>query len=114
MPLAATTAESSHNQSTKVPSVTNMRFAYLLCKVRPALFHTQGGVLADAHANVITTAGEAIPGLFASGGAASGISGHGASGYLAGNGLLSAFGMSFLAAESFLAKPSDESIQERA
>ena len=87
---------------------------YIAINVRPALFHTQGGVLADAHANVITTAGEAIPGLFASGGAAAGISGHGASGYLAGNGLLSAFGMSFLAAESFLTEPSDESIQERA
>ena len=35
------------------------------------------------------------------------ICGHGASGYLAGNGLLSAFGMSFLAAESFLTKPAD-------
>jgi fumarate reductase flavoprotein subunit len=62
--------------------------------------------MADEHANVITTTGDVIPGLFASGGAAAGISGHGASGYLAGNGLLSAFGMSFLAAESFISKPS--------
>jgi fumarate reductase flavoprotein subunit len=70
-------------------------------KVRPALFHTQGGVLTDSHANVMTTEGIPIPGLYAAGGAAAGISGHGAAGYLAGNGLLSAFGMSFLAAESF-------------
>ncbi len=78
---------------------------YIAIKVRPALFHTQGGVLANAHANVITPAGDLIPGLFAAGGAAAGISGHGASGYLAGNGLLSAFGMSFLAAESILPQP---------
>ena len=40
-----------------------------------------------------------IPGLYASGGAAAGISGHGASGYLAGNGLLPALGLALLAAE---------------
>jgi len=83
-----------------------LKAPYVAIKVRPALFHTQGGVMADEHANVITTTGDVIPGLFASGGAAAGISGHGASGYLAGNGLLSAFGMSFLAAESFISKPS--------
>jgi len=37
--------------------------------------------------------------LYASGGAAAGISGHGAAGYLAGNGLLPALGLAFLAAE---------------
>ena len=40
-----------------------------------------------------------IPGLYASGGAAAGISGHGAAGYLAGNGLLPALGLALLAAE---------------
>jgi fumarate reductase flavoprotein subunit len=40
-----------------------------------------------------------IAGLYASGGAAMGISGHGASGYLAGNGLLPALGLALLAAE---------------
>ncbi len=43
--------------------------------------------------------GAPIPGLYASGGAAAGISGHGAAGYLAGNGLLPAFGLALLAAE---------------
>ncbi len=57
--------------------------------------------MTDSTSNVVTNTGVAIQGLFAAGGAAAGISGHGASGYLAGNGLLSAFGMSFLAANTF-------------
>ncbi len=61
-----------------------------------ALFHTQGGLLVDGHARVLR--GDApIPGLFAAGGAAVGISGHGAGGYLAGNGLLAACGLGYLA-----------------
>lgn len=67
--------------------------------VRPALFHTQGGLVVDEHARVLTDSGRVIEGLYASGGAAAGISGHGASGYLAGNGLLPAFGLALLAAE---------------
>src|SRR5690606_302898 len=72
---------------------------YAVVKVMPALFHTQGGLVVDEHARVLTTADEPIPGLYASGGAAAGISGHGAAGYLAGNGLLPALGLAFLAAE---------------
>jgi fumarate reductase flavoprotein subunit len=68
-------------------------------RVGPALFHTQGGLRVDGHARVTTGDGQVIPGLYAAGGAAMGISGHGAAGYLAGNGLLSALGLSFLAAE---------------
>jgi fumarate reductase flavoprotein subunit len=67
--------------------------------VAPALFHTQGGLVVDEHARVLTGADRPIPGLYAAGGAAAGISGHGAAGYLAGNGLLPALGLSFLAAE---------------
>ncbi|MDH6238116.1 FAD-binding protein [Cryobacterium sp. CG_9.6] len=67
--------------------------------VRPALFHTQGGLRVNGDAQVLTESGEAIPGLYASGGAAMGISGHGAGGYLAGNGLLPALGLALLAAE---------------
>jgi fumarate reductase flavoprotein subunit len=72
---------------------------YEVIRVRPALFHTQGGLLVDEHARVLREDGGAIPGLYASGGAAAGISGHGAAGYLAGNGLLPAFGLALLAAE---------------
>lgn len=73
------------------------RFAAIA--VRPALFHTQGGLVVDEHARVVTPADQPIVGLYASGGAAAGISGHGAGGYLAGNGLLPAFGLAYLAAE---------------
>lgn len=69
-------------------------------KVRPALFHTQGGVQVNANAQVLREDGSVIKGLYAAGGAAVGISGHGSDGYLAGNGLLPAFGFSYLAAKA--------------
>ena len=67
-------------------------------RVQPALFHTQGGLRVDEQARVVRREGGVIEGLYAAGGAAAGISGHGASGYLAGNGLLTALGLSFIAA----------------
>ena len=69
---------------------------YAVAKVTGALFHTQGGVRTDGNARVLAD-GEPIPGLYAAGGAAAGISGHGAEGYLSGNGLLSALGLGYLA-----------------
>lgn len=73
---------------------------YAAVFVKPALFHTQGGLVVDAHARVLRAeGGDPIAGLYASGGAAQGISGHGAGGYLAGNGLLPAFGLAYLAAD---------------
>ncbi|TAM93283.1 MAG: FAD-binding protein [Jatrophihabitans sp.] len=69
---------------------------YLAVKVTGALFHTQGGLGVDGHARVLR-GGRPIPGLYAAGGAAVGISGHGADGYLAGNGLLAALGLGYLA-----------------
>ncbi|WP_110241852.1 FAD-binding protein [Nocardioides gilvus] len=68
-------------------------------KIVPALFHTQGGLVVDANARVLRPDRAPIAGLYASGGAANGISGHGASGYLAGNGLLPALGLAYLAAD---------------
>lgn len=65
-------------------------------KVTGALFHTQGGLLVDESARV-TAAGVPIPGLHAAGGAAVGMSGVGAAGYLAGNGLLAALGLGWVA-----------------
>jgi fumarate reductase flavoprotein subunit len=67
-------------------------------RVVPALFHTQGGLRVDGNARVLRRDGSVIAGLYASGGAAVGISGHGAGGYLAGNGLLPALGLAYLAA----------------
>lgn len=72
---------------------------YKAVRIVPALFHTQGGLWVDEHARVLTGGGLPIRNLYAAGGAAVGISGRGASGYLAGNGLLPALGLSYLAAE---------------
>jgi fumarate reductase flavoprotein subunit len=59
-------------------------------KVTGALFHTQGGLAVDRAARVLDTNGKPLPNIFAAGGAAAGISGPRASGYLSGNGLLTA------------------------
>src|SRR5262245_8292238 len=63
---------------------------YHAVKVTGALFHTQGGLAVDASGRVKRKDGTAFPNLFAAGGAAAGISGPIASGYLSGNGLLTA------------------------
>ncbi|AVO44424.1 FAD-dependent oxidoreductase [Phreatobacter cathodiphilus] len=63
---------------------------YRAVKVTGALFHTQGGLAVDGSARVLRPGGEALPNLFAAGGAAVGVSGPEASGYLSGNGLLTA------------------------
>ena len=68
-------------------------------EIVPALFHTQGGLRVDEHARLLDAAGRPVAGVYASGGAAVGMSGHGAAGYLAGNGLLPALGLAVLAAD---------------
>jgi fumarate reductase flavoprotein subunit len=59
-------------------------------KVTGALFHSQGGLAIDPQARVLHRNGRPFPNLFAAGGAAVGVSGAQASGYLSGNGLLTA------------------------
>jgi fumarate reductase flavoprotein subunit len=59
-------------------------------KVTGALFHTQGGLAIDASGRVKRKDGTLFPNLFAAGGAAAGVSGASAAGYLSGNGLLTA------------------------
>ncbi len=59
-------------------------------KVNGALFHTQGGLCVDKNGRVKRQNGNLFPNLFAGGGAARGISGPSAAGYLSGNGLLTA------------------------
>jgi fumarate reductase flavoprotein subunit len=70
---------------------------YCAVCVTGALFHTQGGLRIDAHARVLRPDGSALPNLFASGGAAVGVSGAQASGYLSGNGLMSAVALGDIA-----------------
>jgi fumarate reductase flavoprotein subunit len=59
-------------------------------KVTGGLFHTQGGLAVDTSARALRPDGTRLPNLFAAGGAARGVSGPKASGYLSGNGLLTA------------------------
>ena len=72
---------------------------YVAVRIVGALFHTQGGLRTDGAARVLR-GGRPLAGLYAAGGAAQGISGHGADGYLAGNGLLGALGLGYLAGVS--------------
>ncbi|MFC4544095.1 FAD-dependent oxidoreductase [Halosolutus amylolyticus] len=65
--------------------------------VTGSLFHTQGGLVVDEHARVQTTDGGVVGNLYAGGGTAVGISGHGPGGYLSGNGLTTALGLGRLA-----------------
>lgn len=71
---------------------------FAIVRVKPGLFHTQGGLMVDTHARVLRPDGSVIENLFAGGGAAAGISGQtGAGGYASGNGLLTALALGRIA-----------------
>ena len=72
---------------------------YYGVKVTGALFHTQGGLRVDVHGRVLREDGNLVPNLYAGGGVAAGLSGHGPGGYLSGNGLLTALGYGMLAGQ---------------
>jgi len=69
-------------------------------KVTGALFHTQGGLDVDASCRVLDGEGRPLANLWAAGGAARGVSGNHVSGYLSGNGLLSAVAGGYIAAHA--------------
>jgi fumarate reductase flavoprotein subunit len=104
-PLAATMAEvdaAKHAGTTDrfgrhFTGVAPLAQPYCAVKVTGALFHTQGGLAIDATTRVRRLDGSVLPNLFAAGGAAVGVSGANASGYLSGNGLLTAIGLGRLA-----------------
>jgi fumarate reductase flavoprotein subunit len=73
---------------------------YRAVRVTGALFHSQGGLAVDDQARARLAAGGIVPNLFAAGGAACGVSGPEASGYLSGNGLLSAVTLGRIAGEA--------------
>ncbi|MGJ3261836.1 MAG: FAD-dependent oxidoreductase [Salinarimonas sp.] len=82
-------------------------------RIVPALFHTQGGLAVDTDARVLDTHGRPIPGLYAGGGAAAGISGReGGAGYASGNGLLAALGLGLIAGRAAAAEAMGESGRE--
>lgn len=73
---------------------------YFAVKVTAALFHTQGGLEVNEEARVKRAGGGLLPNLFAGGGAACGVSGPELSGYLSGNGLLTAVTLGRIAGEN--------------
>ena len=64
---------------------------YYGVQVSAALLGTEGGLSVDASGRVQRLDGELLPNIVAAGGAARGVSGDAAGGYLEGNGLLAAF-----------------------
>lgn len=87
---------------------------YVATRIAPALFHTQGGLAVDADARVLRSDGRPIQGLYAGGGAASGISGaQGSLGYSSGNGLLAALGLGFIAGRAAAAHAAAQRRQTR-
>src|SRR5829696_6159868 len=72
------------------PACRSSRAPLHAVRVTGALFHTQGGLVVDRSARVLRGDGRPLPNLFAAGGAACGVSGATAAGYLSGNGLLTA------------------------
>ena len=70
--------------------LTPLQPPYLAIRITGALFHTQGGLAVTPHARVRRADGTPFANLYAAGGAAAGISGTSAKGYLSGNGLLTA------------------------
>ena len=79
---------------------TRLVAPYHAVKVTGALFHTQGGLDIDARCRVLRDDGTPFPNLLAAGGAARGVSGNAVSGYLSGNGLLSAIAGGAIAART--------------
>lgn len=77
-----------------------LKSPFYAVKVTGSLFHTQGGLKVDPSARVMDGKDQALPNLFASGGAACGVSGPEDWGYLSGNGLLSAVALGRVAGQS--------------
>ena len=70
---------------------------YYGIRVTSALVQTLGGLRVDSMARVVLEDGTPISGLYAGGGTASGLAGDEPEGYLAGTGLLAAFGLGWIA-----------------
>jgi fumarate reductase flavoprotein subunit len=73
---------------------------YYAVKVTGALFHTQGGLIVNHSAQICRPDGSQFDNIFACGGAACGVSGPDVSGYLSGNGLLTALSLGEIAGRS--------------
>ena len=105
--LAESVAETNRSARGEVPDAFGRKEflgvpfepPYYGLHVRGALFHTQGGLRVDTRARVLRPDGTPIPGLYAGGGTAVGVSGSGYKGYSSGNGLLAATVLGKIAGE---------------
>lgn len=77
-----------------------LRPPYFAIRVTGALFHTQGGLVIDQDARVVSDTGDPLPNVFAGGGAARSVSGPGEWGYLPGMGLCTAVTLGRIAGRS--------------
>ena len=99
--------ERGHDRFGRVfADVPPLRPPYRGVRVTGALFHTQGGLAVGPDARVLRPDGTAFPNLYAAGGAAAGVSGSRASGYLSGNGLLTAVSLGAIAGREAAARVS--------
>jgi fumarate reductase flavoprotein subunit len=103
--LAASIAETSESGTDRfgrdMSANQRLEAPFYVVKVTGALFHTQGGLRIDNQARVLRKAStEGMANLFAGGGAACGVSGPEVSGYLSGNGLLTAVMLGRIAGNS--------------
>ncbi len=109
MALEQTMADSTRYAQGAIDPLGRTDFARVLAPpyraswVTGSLAHTQGGVVTDGNGRVLNAAGEPLRGLFAAGGSAAGLSGHGGDGYLPGNGLAQSFGLAWLAVAAMTA-----------
>ena len=81
-----------------------LRPPYFAIRVTGALFHTQGGLVVDRAARVVSEDGTPLPNLFAGGGAARSVSGPGEWGYLPGMGLCTAVTLGRIAGQAAAAQ----------
>jgi len=70
---------------------------YYAIRVTSALVQTLGGLRVDSRARVLRDDGAPLHGLYAGGGTAAGLAGDHVEGYMAGTGLLAAFGLGWIA-----------------
>jgi fumarate reductase flavoprotein subunit len=78
---------------------------YYAAEVTSGILATQGGVDIDVLGRALRPDGSVVPGLYAGGGAAGGISGPDSRGYSSGNGLLSALGLGWIIGEHLAGTP---------
>ena len=93
----AAVAADERDETGRTDGMHTLSSPFYGAEVTGALFHTQGGLVVDEHGRVLREDDSAVPGLYAGGGCAVGISGHGPGGYLSGNGLTTALGLGRLA-----------------